>query len=51
MAGLDSVYLMGLRLGGGLSLRVAETSDDVRGFILWGCALQYRARPNCGVES
>lgn len=34
-AGLASVYLLGLRLGGALAAQVAATRDDVRGLLLW----------------
>lgn len=35
MAGLSSVYLLGLRLGGTLAMNCAADRDDIRGVILW----------------
>lgn len=34
-AGLDEVYLLGLRLGGALALLTANARQDVRGVVLW----------------
>lgn len=34
-AGLESVYLLGIRLGGALAAMAAESRPDVRGLMLW----------------
>jgi len=34
-AGLEQLYLLGLRLGGSLALEVAVERDDIRGLVLW----------------